>query len=138
MLTLAHKNSNQLLNYAMHTLPHKLIRLRDLQGLSQVQMAFFFGVSQAAYCNWEKNEARPTWDHLDTIAAYYKVSVTTLLESEADDLLVQVIRNGLLKSPIKGGGGVNNLYFATRRGNAPLNIKKAQPAMVEPFRTKIS
>ena len=91
----------------MHTLPDKLFRLRSLQGLSQDQMSFFLNVSQAAYCKWEKGKDHPSWTHLAVIASYCKVSMPTLLEVEADELLVQVTRNGLLKSPVKGGGSIN-------------------------------
>ena len=88
----------------MHTLPDKLFRLRSLQGLSQDQLSFFFNVSQAAYCNWENGKDQPSWTHLTVIAAYYKVSVATLLEAAVDELLLQVTRGGLVKSPIRGGG----------------------------------
>ncbi len=85
----------------MHTIPYKLVRLRDLQGLSQEQLAFFFGVSQTAYCNWETGKDHPSWNHLNTIATYYQLSVSALLDVDIDGLLIHVVKIGLVKPPIR-------------------------------------
>ena len=87
----------------MHTIPSKLSQLRQLMGLSQYQLAFFLGVSQPAYCHWETGDCQPTWEHLQTIANFYHLTLDALLVSNTDDLLLQVLNCEQLKK-IRGGG----------------------------------
>lgn len=80
----------------MQDISIKLCQLRDLTGLSQFQLASLLGISQPAYCHWEKGRFTPKWKYLSMIASFYQIPVSELLYGGVEPLVTQVFHNKAL------------------------------------------
>lgn len=72
--------------------PEKLFNLRKSQNLSQKELAKRLGVSQASVNYWEKGQRTPSIDAARTIAEYFNIDTSALLnpslyDSESTTLL---------------------------------------------------
>lgn len=66
----------------------KLKRLREVFGFSQEYVAFYCGISQAAYCKKENGEKSPSLERLSQIATLYEISVSQLIELDISELCI--------------------------------------------------
>ena len=57
---------------------HILRNCRLKEGLTQVQAAQSFGITERQYQRLESGESKPTYDNLINIANYYNVSIDYL------------------------------------------------------------
>ena len=78
-----------------------LKQLRNARGLTQIEIAEQFNVSQSTIASWESGKRRPDLDYLPVIADFYGVSVNYLYgddNTKADDD-ADVIRERLRRDP---------------------------------------
>lgn len=63
-------------------LAENLLRLRNLKGLSQEQLAEIAGVSRQSYAKWEQGESLPDIERCDKLAAFYGITLDSLMHYE--------------------------------------------------------
>ena len=59
-----------------------LAKIRKENGYSQQDLADYLGVTRQAYCNYEKGKREPSIWTLEKIAAFYNVSIESLLNEK--------------------------------------------------------
>ncbi|MDR0538745.1 MAG: helix-turn-helix domain-containing protein [Tannerellaceae bacterium] len=57
-----------------------LIQLRGKR--TQTEVATAIGVTQPAYCKWEKGDSKPRSDNFQRLAGYYKISLDGLMNGQ--------------------------------------------------------
>ena len=60
-------------------LADNLIFLRNIEGLSQEQVAEVIGISRQSYSKWEQGETYPDIDKCDKLAKFYGVTLDSLV-----------------------------------------------------------
>jgi transcriptional regulator, cro/CI family len=63
----------------MEKFHEKLKVLRKKQGLTQKEVADFFGINQAVYQKWESGSRKPTYENLSMLACIFNVTIDFLL-----------------------------------------------------------
>lgn len=63
----------------MEKFHEKLKVLRKKKGLTQKEVADFFGISQPVYQKWESGNRKPTYENLSMLACIFDVSIDFLL-----------------------------------------------------------
>ncbi len=56
-----------------------LKKLRNINRISQKQLADDLGIGQATVCQWEKGISKPTCDTIAALAQYYEVTADFIL-----------------------------------------------------------
>jgi transcriptional regulator with XRE-family HTH domain len=79
-------------------MPSDLLRLRNLRGLTQADLAVLCGKSEAAISRFESGERRPDPDTIVKLARALRVSSTRLHAALLSDAPVEV-------EPLDGSGG---------------------------------
>ena len=64
----------------MTNLGTKLLKLRQRQKLSQVELAEILGVSQNAYSRWEADKGKPLAENLMKVSQYYQIDIKELFD----------------------------------------------------------
>lgn len=72
-------------NTANTTFGERLRQVRELEGLTQVEMAEALNVSQPAYVEWEKGRTQPTPDKFPLIAKVLNTSIVYLLQGAPNE-----------------------------------------------------
>lgn len=68
----------------MSTLGQRILRLRKDKKLSRESLGAKIGVSKTAIKNWEDGENDPKFEHIQSIADYFKCSVEYLTSGKSD------------------------------------------------------
>lgn len=63
----------------MEKFHEKLKMLRKKKGLTQQEVADFFGIQQAVYQKWESGNRKPSYENLSMLACIFDVSIDYLL-----------------------------------------------------------
>ena len=63
----------------MEKFHEKLKVLRKKKGLTQQEVADFFGIQQAVYQKWESGNRKPSYENLSMLACIFDVSIDYLL-----------------------------------------------------------
>lgn len=63
----------------MEKFHEKLKVLRKKQGLTQQEVADFFGIKQPIYQKWESGNRKPSYENLSMLACIFDVSIDYLL-----------------------------------------------------------
>lgn len=63
----------------MEKIHEKLKMLRKKEGLTQQEVADFFGIKQPIYQKWESGRRKPTYENLSMLACIFDVSLDYLL-----------------------------------------------------------
>ena len=63
----------------MEKFHEKLKMLRKKKGLTQQEVADFFGIQQAVYQKWESGNRKPSYENLSMLACIFDVSIDFLL-----------------------------------------------------------
>lgn len=63
----------------MEKFHEKLKMLRKKEGLTQQEVADFFGIQQAVYQKWESGNRKPSYENLSMLACIFDVSIDYLL-----------------------------------------------------------
>ena len=63
----------------MEKFHEKLKKLRKEKGLTQQEVADFFGIQQAVYQKWESGNRKPSYENLSMLACIFDVSIDYLL-----------------------------------------------------------
>ena len=63
----------------MEKFHEKLKMLRKKKGLTQQEVADFFGIKQPIYQKWESGRRKPTYENLSMLACIFDVSLDYLL-----------------------------------------------------------
>lgn len=66
------------------TIGEKIVSLRKLKGLSQIEFAELIGVSRQSVSKWESGESLPDTDKVIAISSLFEVSTDWLLKEEED------------------------------------------------------
>lgn len=61
-------------------LTSKIITLRKIQKMSQQEVAFFLGVAQSTYHNWETGTNVPNLKYIPLISKLFNIPISELLE----------------------------------------------------------
>lgn len=87
-------------------LGEKLKMLRKRKGITQIEFARLFNISNGAIALWETNRRQPDYEMLNRISNYFNVSIDFLL-NENQDTPTQQKRTGV-KIPVLGSvpGGI--------------------------------
>jgi len=72
-------------NTANTTFGERLRQVRELEGLTQVEMAEALNISQPAYVEWEKGRTQPTPDKFPLIAKVLNISTDYLLQGAPNE-----------------------------------------------------
>lgn len=70
----------------------KLKRLREIHGYSQEAVAFYCGISQAAYSKKEKGSRIPSYERLRQLGELYEIQVEDIVHLSLDELLIMALR----------------------------------------------
>lgn len=62
-----------------HMLADNLILLRNIKGMTQEQIAEVIGISRQSYAKWEQGENIPDIEKCDRLAAFYGITIDSLL-----------------------------------------------------------
>ncbi len=61
-------------------LTSKIIKLRKVQKMSQQEVAFFLGVAQSTYHNWETGTNVPNLKYIPLISKLFNIPMSELFE----------------------------------------------------------
>lgn len=65
-------------------LNHRIRKIREVSGLTQVEVASKCGMSASAYGQIERNASKSTYDTLLKIATALNVTITFLIDTESE------------------------------------------------------
>lgn len=68
----------------MEKFHEKLKKLRKEKGLTQQEVADFFGINQPVYQKWEGGNRKPTYENLSMLACIFDVSIDFLLSEYSE------------------------------------------------------
>lgn len=68
----------------MEKFHEKLKKLRKEKGLTQQEVADFFGINQPVYQKWESGNRKPTYENLSMLACIFDVSIDFLLSEYSE------------------------------------------------------
>ena len=66
-------------------LKDNLIMLRNMYGMSEVEISGKIGISRQAYAKWESGSTVPDIEKCKRLADFYDVTIDSLLKTETDD-----------------------------------------------------
>ena len=69
------------------TLSENLKRIREMQHLSQRELAKRLGVANTSYFAWEQGRSKPKQANLDKLSQVLDVTLDVLLKDQAEELL---------------------------------------------------
>ena len=96
----------------MEKIHEKLKMLRKKEGLTQQEVADFFGIKQPIYQKWESGRRKPTYENLSMLACIFDVSLDYLL---GDYLEISKERYLKFKKRKKGGRKKEFIFSQTKR-----------------------
>ena len=97
----------------MEKFHEKLKILRKKQGLTQQEVADFFGMKQPIYQKWESGRRKPTYENLSMLACIFDVSLDYLLSEYSEISKERYLK--FKKKEKKGGRKKEFIFSQTKR-----------------------